>query len=137
MGSPSLDFFKLNTNGAFNHATGTASTIPCDHCDNWTGGLHRMITADSSLKAELWAVRDGLVLAREHNIRSLEIGVDALGVVQLINDNNSTNHRTGSISPDCRFLMKEFDVASIKYIYREANRCADVLTNNKRPNSIR
>lgn len=37
------------------------------------------IAANSSLMAEVWALRDGLALAKDENIRKLKIEVDAFG----------------------------------------------------------
>ncbi|KAI8562677.1 hypothetical protein RHMOL_Rhmol03G0053100 [Rhododendron molle] len=47
--------------------------------------------------AEILALRDGLVLAKAENVKNLEIEVDALGVVQLIGDHQTTNHPLGNL----------------------------------------
>lgn len=42
------------------------------------------------------------------------------------NSHEMTSHSLGNILlSDCRSLKEEFDAVSTKYIYREANRCAD------------
>ncbi|KAI8526906.1 hypothetical protein RHMOL_Rhmol12G0034900 [Rhododendron molle] len=86
--------------------------------------------ASSSLMAEIWALRDGLTLAKESNLHNLEVEVDARGVIPLLNDVNAKNHPLRNILLDCRSLMLELDVVAIKHIYREANRCANVLAND-------
>lgn len=73
---------------------------------------------------------------RKINLRRLEIEVDALAVIQLISDQNTVNHSFGNILFDCRFLMQELDVVSIKHVYCEANRYVDALANDA-PISIR
>ncbi|KAI8523423.1 hypothetical protein RHMOL_Rhmol13G0072400 [Rhododendron molle] len=97
---------------------GSASTggILRDHYGIWIGGFHRNIIVDSSLKAELWALRDGLSLAKDENIKKLEIEVDSMTL--------------GNLLFDCRLLMQGFEEVSITHIYREANRCADALAND-------
>lgn len=79
--------------------------------------------------AELWALRDGFSLAKAENVRKLEIEVDALGVVQLLNE-QTKNHPMGNILLDCRSLMVELEAVSIKHVHREANYCADALAND-------
>lgn len=91
--------------------------------------------ADSSIKAELWGLRTGLTLAKNEKITKLEIEVDALAVLLLTHDYNTVNHPLDNLLLDCRSLMQEFEQPSIKHIYREANRCADALTND-RPISV-
>lgn len=72
---PRENFIKLNTDGAFNLATGTTSTggLLRDHCGAWLGGFHRNMAANSSLMAEIWALRDDLALAKDRNVHNLEI----------------------------------------------------------------
>ncbi|KAI8561499.1 hypothetical protein RHMOL_Rhmol04G0344900 [Rhododendron molle] len=62
------------------------------------------ICADSSLKAEIWALGDGLVLARDENIQRLEIEVDAITVLQ-ISDTTAENHPLGNLLFDCRCIF--------------------------------
>lgn len=129
---PRMGFSKLNTDGAYNCAMGSASTggILRDHYGIWIGGFHRNIIADSSLKAELWALRDGLSLAKDENIKKLEIEVDSMTVLNLIHATNMVNHPLVNLLFDCRLLMQGFEEVSITHIYREANRCADALAND-------
>lgn len=79
---PPKDLVKLNTDGSLDPELGTACTggLPRDHLGHWLGGFHRNMTAISSLMAELWALRDGLSLAKAENMKKLEIEVDTLGV---------------------------------------------------------
>lgn len=81
-------------------------------------------------KLKFWALRDGLVLARDENIQRLEIEVDAITVLQLILDTMAENHPLGNLLFDCRSLMQDFEEVSMKHIYCEANRCADALAND-------
>lgn len=58
---PKENFIKLDTDGSFDPALGTACTggLIRDHSGRWLGGFHRNMTANSMM-AELWALRDGL-----------------------------------------------------------------------------
>ena len=51
------------------------------------------------------ALRDGLTLARELNLNSLIVEMDAMSVVQLIN-NDSVNMLMEPLFIDCRTLLR-------------------------------
>ena len=76
--------------------------------------------------AELWALRDGLLLAKEMGLNNLIIELDALSVVLLM-ENNTSNLTLEPLLNDCRNLVREIPNMQIKHIFREANRCADAL----------
>ena len=76
--------------------------------------------------AELWALRDGLLIAKEMGINNLIIELDALSVVLLMN-NNTVNLLMESLLTDCRNLVREIPTKQIVHIYKEANQCADAL----------
>ena len=75
---------------------------------------------------ELWALRDGLLLAKEMGLNNLIIEMDALSVVLLMN-NNTVNLLMELLLTDCRNLLSEIPNKQIVHIYREANQCADAL----------
>ncbi|KAI8542725.1 hypothetical protein RHMOL_Rhmol08G0161500 [Rhododendron molle] len=54
--------------------------------------------ANSSLMTQLSALRDGLILTREENVKKREVS-----------------------------LVEEFEVMTIKHVYREANQCGNAL----------
>ena len=75
---------------------------------------------------ELWALKDGLVLAREMRLNNLIIKLDALSVVILMN-NGSEHLLIKQLLTDCRNLLKEIPNKRVIHTYREANQCADAL----------
>ena len=75
---------------------------------------------------ELWALRDGLVLAKEMRLNNLIIELDALSVVILMN-NGYENLLIKSLLTDCRNLLKEIPNKRVIHTYREANQCVDAL----------
>ena len=76
--------------------------------------------------AELWALRDGLRLAKEMGLNNLIIELDALSVV-LLKNNNSTNLLMEPLLTDCKSLVREIPNKQITHIFREVNQCADVM----------
>ena len=97
------------------------------YCDGiWLKGFARGIGYTNSILAELWALRDGLLLAKEMRIQQLIIELVALSVVILMN-NESENLLMESLLTDCRNLLKEFPNKRVIHTFREANQCVDAL----------
>lgn len=97
-----------------------------NHEGAWLKGYARPIGHTDSCRAELWALRDRLVLAKEMGLDRLVVELDALSVVLLMN-NNSANLLMEPLLSDCRNLLKEIPNKQIVHVYREANQCADAL----------
>lgn len=95
-----------NTDGAFELSTGKASTggLFRDQHGRWLGGFHRNILATSSLMAELQALCDGLIIAKEESV-----------------SNSLSHHPLRNILLDCRSFMEKLEAMSIKHIYWETN----------------
>ena len=89
-------------------------------------GYARRLSHTSSFMAELWVLRDGLILTREMGLNNLIIELDALSVVTLMN-NDSTNLLMEPLFTDCRNLLKEISNKRVIHTYREDNQCADAL----------
>ncbi|KAH7849667.1 hypothetical protein Vadar_021159 [Vaccinium darrowii] len=129
---PSSSFFKLNTDGAFKKDLGqaTGGGLIRDEEGNWIIGFHRHLRASQSLEAEFWALRDGLLLAQNNHLVPISVEMDALAAIQLLADSNlgiQSRHYLNNIIHDCRCLMRQLGVMKIDHIYREGNKCADLL----------
>ena len=96
-----------------------------NHDGNWVQGYARGLGHTSSFMAELWTLRDGLILAREMGLNNLIIELDALTVVTLMN-NVSANLLMEPLLTDYRNLLKEISNKRVIHTYRENNQCADV-----------
>ena len=92
----------------------------------WIAGFARPLRRTNSCMAELWALRDGLLLAKELGINNLIVELDALSVVLLMK-NNACNLLMEPLLTDFRNLLKEFPNTQVVHAYREANQCADAL----------
>ena len=125
---PPMGWAKLNTDGSAIGSTGRAGGggVIRDHNGQWLKGFARPIGDSNSCMAELWALRDGLLLAKEMGLSNLIIELDALSVVLLIN-NNTINLLMEPLLTDCRNLLSEIPNKQIVHIYREANQGADAL----------
>ena len=92
----------------------------------WLKAFARGLGYTNSALAELWALRDGLLLAKEMGIQQLIIKLDALSVVILMN-NEFENLLMEPLLTDCRNLWKEFPNKHVIHTFCEANRCTDAL----------
>ena len=125
---PPMGWAKLNSDGSAFGNTGRArgGGVIRDHDGQWLKGYARPLGCSNSCMTELWALRDGLLLAKEMGLNNLIIELGALSVVLLMN-NNTVNLLMEPLLTDCRNLVREIPYKQIVHIYKEANQCADAL----------
>ena len=126
---PDLGWFKLNTD---------ASVLPSSNCagegglirdsyGSWIRGFSRLIGASNCLLAELWALRDGIAMAKNLNISKFVINVNATEVISLFSKPSSDNRLTQPIVDDCRNMLQVFQEYHMQHCFRETNKVADLL----------
>ena len=76
-----------------------------DENGNWIGGFARRIGIANSFTAELWALRDGLLLCWQLNVQAVIIELDAKTIVDALNLQTKSNTVVSSITEDCRHLV--------------------------------
>lgn len=123
-----MGWMKLNSDGSAFENPGRAGGggIISNHDENWVQGYARRLGHTSSLIAELWALRDGLIMARELGLNNLIVELVALSVLMLMN-NDSTNLLMEPLLIDCKNLLKEIPKKRVVHTYREANQHVDAL----------
>ena len=129
---PPPSFFKLNTNESTlgNPGLAGAGGLIRKSDGSWCSGFIRNIGIASSFAAELWGVRDGLILAKQHNIHKIMIELDAKAVIDLLLSDNYTSiccHPLSALIIDCMSLIHSFEEARILHTHHEENFCADLL----------
>ena len=127
--APPLGWAKLNTDGSSFGNPGLAGGggVIRDSSGSWLGGFSRHLGHNTSVQAELRALKDGLILAIDLVIPYLIVEMDSLVAVNLVSSLSTINVFLSSLVNDCRLLLEKFHQVSIKHIYREANKCADIL----------
>ena len=106
---PQRGWVRLNTDGSALGNLGRAgcgSIIPNEHGD-WLGGFSRNIGVTTSFIAELWALRDGLILCHNLNFHAIVIHTDAQAIVEAIKNASYSNHIVMPIVDDCRQLISQ------------------------------
>ena len=129
MDKPLGGWHKFNTDGASCKNLGKADgggVIKDCHGD-WVKGFSRSIGHTISVMAEWWALRDGLNLAIQLGISKLEIELDAKVIVEVLKSTNCPNISFTTLSCDCRCLMARFRRVRVGHVFREANKCANLL----------
>lgn len=126
---PDQGWMKINTDGSSLGNPGRAGGggVIRDWTGRWIVGFSRRIGITTSLLAELWAIRDGLMLCIERNFSKVEVELDAKAVVDMLTNPQYDNMAIHAILEDCKFLVAKIPQTRIKHCYREANRCADML----------
>ncbi|XP_075665344.1 uncharacterized protein LOC142635008 [Castanea sativa] len=77
--------------------------------------------------AELWALKDGLTMAKQLGIENICIEMDAEFIVHLVSSSSVANLMLEPLLTDCRNLIKTFPNHTVAHVFREANACADCL----------
>ncbi|XP_065627117.1 uncharacterized protein LOC111989670 [Quercus suber] len=81
----------------------------------------------SAFVAELWGLRDGLILCSNLNILCLIVEVDNSALVDALLNSEYVNLVVSPLLDDCRLLLSQFHQVQIRHCFRQANRCADVM----------
>ena len=126
---PLAGWKKLNTDGSCVGRTGKAGCggIIRDENGDWVAGFVRHIGLTNSFVAELWGLRDGLILCCDLNIPCVIVEVDAKVVVDVLKNTSYVNNVVSPLLDDCRQLVARLHQVQINHCYRQVNRCADLL----------
>nr|POF18790.1 hypothetical protein CFP56_46564 [Quercus suber] len=74
----------------------------------WVQGFSKPLGTTTVLMAELWALREGLRMARRLNIYYLIANVDSSNVVKLFSSSSSTNRLTRPLVAECKDILQAF-----------------------------
>ena len=126
---PPDGWWKLNTDGSFLGSFGLArgGGLIGDSRGQCISGFAKAFAVTSSLAAELWALREGLLLCVDLQAQVVVVKFDAIIAVSLISNNAYTNGDFSILVGDCRDLLLQLPQVQILHCFREANCCADAL----------
>ena len=126
---PSPGWHKLNTDASVLAASDHACDggLIRDSSGDWVKVFSRKIGTSSCLLAELWALRDGLIMARDLHIEKIIINVDALEVINLLSHTKATNRLTQPVVDYCMNTLQAFQEVQLQHCFRETNRATNFL----------
>jgi ribonuclease HI len=100
-----------------------------DEDGHWIRGFSKSLGSTTAYVAELWGLLEGLSMARSMGFNKLEVQMDSEIIVNIINKHGQGSVSGWSIIKKIRSLLSLDWSVKICHIYREANRCADMLAN--------
>ena len=126
---PPVGWMKLNTDGSVCGSVGVAGCggVIRDDCGNWILGFNRRIGITNSFCAELWGLREGLIMCCNLNISSIIVELDAKAVIEALRNDQYVNNIIYPILDDCRLLSSRFSRIKFNHCFREGNRVANSL----------
>ena len=126
---PPTGWVKLNTDGTMygNPVKVGGGGVLRSSSGDWIGGFMSKMGSTSSTVAELWALKDGLTMAKQMRIENICIEMDAEFIVQLVSRPSMVNLMLEPILSECRNLIQTFPNSSVAHVFMEANGCADRL----------
>ena len=129
---PEQGWLKLNTDGSWNAKLGQAAGggLIRDGLGNWVGGFIRKMGSVNSFTAEVWALRNGLILCHQMKLPAIYVELDAKSLVDALSNPSYNNLVISPIFDDCKLLISKIPLVRIKHIFREANICANCLANS-------
>lgn len=127
---PAVGSFKLNVDGSRRKGFAACGGLVRDSNGSFVRGFYCNLGTATSVSAELWGLVHGLCLAKNLGIQSLLVELDSQVVINMIRMRRTI----------CCYLKPLLDEAlqhindsnwhcSVSHVYREANSCADHLTN--------
>lgn len=111
-------WFKLNTDSLVQgnpKAAGAGEDLR-NEAGAWIKGFSTYLGTTSSLVAEQWAIKIGLVIARDKGIHSLNLEFDGVVALHLLDGSNSENLALSPLVSECRALIQEFPHFREKHI---------------------
>ena len=104
---PQTGWVRLNTDGS---AIGNLGRAGCgglirNDRGEWIEGFSRSLGSSNSFIAELYALRDGLILCRNMHLNAVDIQLDAKAIVHLITNPSDANLFAMPLLDDCRQLI--------------------------------
>ena len=126
---PERGRLKLNTDGAASKALGVAGGggLIRDNQGNWIVSFSRRIGVTNSFMAEVWALRDGLMLCNQMNLSDVIVELDTKVLVNAFKNPSYANSVISPLFEDYKQLASQIPRHCIRHIYREANKCANKL----------
>lgn len=123
------DIIKINFDGAMKacYHLASAGGLLRNHNGDWVVGYTCNIGIANNFSAELWGLREGLLIAKNQGFTKIIAETDSDSLVQVLSKDST---ETASILVnDCKRLLGLFQSAMIVHIFHEGNQCVDFLAN--------
>jgi ribonuclease HI len=128
---PPIDWVALNTDGAAKQSEKKAGCggVIRDNNGSWIDGFAKALGDTTAYMAELWGIYEGLKLAYHKGVKNLELRTDSAVLANSLQDRKKGSVMGCVLMRKIRTLLDGPWEIRIIHVYREANRCADMLAN--------
>ena len=111
--NPNSRWMKLNIDGASNSLLGITrgGGLSRDDARTRVVGFAKKIRKVGSFLAELWALRDGLLLCQQFNLTAIIAESDAKAIVNAFTKPTYSNSIVFALFDDCRQLVTSFPIS--------------------------
>ncbi|GAU38719.1 hypothetical protein TSUD_396480 [Trifolium subterraneum] len=93
----------------------------------WIEGFTKALGDTTAYMAELWGIYEGLRLAQRRKMTRLELRTDSQVIAQRLQDQQGGSNTGCTLMKKIRRLLDGPWEVKIIHVFREANRCADML----------
>ncbi|GKV16725.1 hypothetical protein SLEP1_g27324 [Rubroshorea leprosula] len=126
---PAEGMLKLNTDGSRLSGSGIASAggLVRDSAGRWVHGFVANIGKATNFIAELWGLKEGLLLCLSLDIRKLEVELDSMTALQAVHAECLPNGLATALILDIKALVASFEFCLLSHTLREGNSAADFL----------
>ncbi|XP_056695819.1 uncharacterized protein [Spinacia oleracea] len=126
---PKDGVMKLNVDGAWkSNAVAGGGGVFRRSTGSWFVGFSSKFTVSSPLTAELYALREGLIIARDFKFEKLEIETDALNLKVLLGKiKEQDHHELGPVLREVANLLNQSWVGDLAHIPKFCNKVAHSL----------
>lgn len=121
---PYTQHYKLNTDRACvgNPNKDDIGGVIRNNNGEWVIDFLRLFRFATNNLMELLALKKGLELALDHNLKPLEVSIDTLKVINMLNNGNIFYD---PILHECRLLIRNLPRPMVLHNFKEQNRIAD------------
>ncbi|KAF3617414.1 hypothetical protein FXO38_33996 [Capsicum annuum] len=119
-------FHMLNIDGSADLQTGPGG-MGCvfrNHDGSWELGFYEHLPHTTPLLSEILALRKGLILAKQHNLKPLIVNTDCNAIIIMLKNDHPLYC---NILSECRSLLMDVEATTPVYVFRERNQVADCL----------
>ena len=112
---PQVGWCCVSTDGYTSTNSGRAGCggLIRDAQGEWVGGFSKRLRCLDSFIAELWGLRDGLMLCKNMNLNAMKVQLDPMAVVQLLTSPTITNLSILPLIDDCKQLISQIAQVSL------------------------
>ncbi|KNA04166.1 hypothetical protein SOVF_202220 [Spinacia oleracea] len=130
--APPADYLKLNTDGAWKGLSEAGGGgVFRRSSGTWYLGYSSKFNVVSPLATELYAIREGLIMAVEHKVSMLQVETDALSLLTMMKTiDDHHHHELSPVLNDVASLLTRFEKVEITHIPRARNMVAHCLAAN-------